>query len=63
MSNYEWTFPDSNGHFKVVVLEEQDGVELHVGTRKYLLEEQEPLELSQALKVAAWVNEVNSDES
>lgn len=63
MSNYEWTFPDSNGHFKVVVLEEQDGVELHVGTRKYLLEEQEPLELSQALKEAAWVNEVNSDAS
>lgn len=63
MSSYEWTFPGSNGHFKVVVLEEQDGVELHVGTREYLFSEQEALSLSKALKVAAWVNEVNSDES
>ena len=63
MSNYEWTFPQSNGHFKVVVLEEQDGVELHVGTREYLFSEQEATELSQALKEATWVNEVNSDAS
>ena len=41
MSNYVWSFPQSNGHFKVVVLEEQDGVELHVGTREYLFSEQE----------------------
>lgn len=63
MSDYEWTFPGSNGHFKVVVLEEQDGVELHVGTREYLFSEQEALDLAQALKEGAWVNEVNSDES